>query len=807
MRTNTLRAPVLPRVLAGLVAGVSVAAIAAAVDRETFEQHAPVSNGLHHLRYFGGMGMVPAPQEPSAEDRCWQAVLPDEGLTDANVDRCLQAAVKVYGDGAVFRRESVFPRDQRPAGVGIVVKLDEGRLALTDVVPGAPGERAGLQPGDLITAIDGRSVAGQTLDALVGQLRGQPDTSVRLGVAPAQGAPREVSVTRQLSARGPVYAVPLEGAFYLRVDSYTDQLVQRASELLAQAEQAGTLRGALVVDLRGNTGGTAQWIVNLAQLLAPGASPALYTVGARPVGATVPDGAGHWRLGDATRSSLERAQQRLADLPLVVLVDKDTGSGSEWLAETWRQQVGAVLVGQPSSAVAQVRQAFDAFEGARFEVPVGVIHAGGGLPVHGHGVQPHVAMPAEPVRLGRPPSWLQAWLRDGLPAALRARQAAVEAAPPIELTPSASWACEGPMRVPLAPSSVVGAGASERVELSVSTDLYRWDLSIASSEGADDARRAEEKAAMQRRATDVRQSVQRHIQELERTLKAQEKAAGQNPRRPPPAGRDAAAGVRAMLQSRQRLLPQLGVFELSVESPSGPVPALLEIDDARVTLAWWLQGREHVLNRMLREDVPAGLRAWVEQRLAKLVPLTGGAAPTDAASENALCLPGYRWVLDGSEHQVTWRQSLEQSTRERRRLWSMSTEFNLPPAGPQPPAMASLAVQEDDNWLLEQVYDGDRCGNGPLLGVDLRRTTVAGQPGVLLVRRSRQDARASGAAPVQACRELRAIRRLPWGASGMPWRAELTLRDTDEAALDALQSQWLNALGQARLPDAWMQAR
>lgn len=805
MKAPSPRPRLLPCLLTGLAAGFSTAALAAVVDRATFEGHPPVSSALRSLQRFAGMGLAPMPHEPLPEDRCWQAVVPDEGLSDANVDRCLQAAVKIYGDGAVFRRESLFPRDQQPAGVGIAVKLEDGRLVLTDVVPGAPAEQAGLQRGDIITTLDGRSVAGQPLDALVGQLRGQPGTTVRLGVAPMQGAPRELSVTRQLNSRGPVYAVALEGATYLQLQAYTDRLVPRVSELLAQAEQAGTLRGALVVDLRGNTGGAAQLIVNLAQMLAPAASPVLYTVGAYPAEATVPEGLGHLRLGDGTRDWFGRAQERLAGLPLVVLVDKDTGSGSEWLAETWRQQAGALLLGQPTAGAAQVRRAFDAFEGARFEVPVGVIHAGGGLPLHGHGVQPHLAMPAEPVRAGRPPSWLQAWLRDGLPAALQARQAGLSRAPRADAT-SASWACAGPLRLPLDAAATVGAGLSERTELNVSTDRDRWTLSIVQSDDPAEARRAAEKADMQRRAIDARQGVQRHIQDLERTLKAQEKAAAQKPRRSPAADRDATAAVRALLQDRQRLLPQMGVFELDVHSTRGPVPALLDIDADRATLVWWLQGREHVLQRLLGEEVPNGLRARVEQRLAQLAPLTDAAMPAETASAPALCLPGYRWLLDGSEHEVSWQQSVELSTGERRRLWRMSTEFSLPPAGPQEPSLAALAMQDDDNWLLERVRDGDRCDNGPLLGLDLRRITVAGQPGVLMVRSSRQAARSDGAT-AQSCRELRAIRRLPWGLAGMPWRAELTLRDANEAQLDALQARWLDALGQARLQDAWLRPR
>ena len=77
MKTPLWRATAVPPLVASLLASFSFAAFATVVDREAFEQLAPVSEALRHLHYFDGMRMAPAPQEPSAEERCWQAVLPD----------------------------------------------------------------------------------------------------------------------------------------------------------------------------------------------------------------------------------------------------------------------------------------------------------------------------------------------------------------------------------------------------------------------------------------------------------------------------------------------------------------------------------------------------------------------------------------------------------------------------------------------------------------------------------------------------------------------------------------------------------
>lgn len=767
----------------GLTVFSGASAVSAPVTREDFARHRPVQQALDQLYRYGWFHSVSGGQP--AGDLCWAAVVPEDGLSDANVDRCLQAAVQIHGDGSVFRRTALYPKETRPAGLGVSVKLQGGRLAVTDALPGTPAEAAGVVPGEFIEAIDGRAVAGQTLDALVGQLRGEPGTQVQLQVVAAQGAVRQLTLTRRLNLLGPVYAVALEGGYYLQVGGYSEQLVPRIQSLLAQAERAGQLRGALVVDLRGNTGGMAQWIVDLAKLLAPSSLPALYTVSAKPMGAVT---AAPQRTPD---QGFQRAQQRLADLPLVVLVDRDTGSGTEGLAEIWRQQAGALVVGQPTAGLAQVKQGFEAFEGARFEVPVGVLHAGGGLPVHGHGVQPEVYWTAGPVRIGRPPEGLDAWLREALPQALRQRQARRQAAPPSAPTGTEGWACLGPVRLPPDPGLGLGAAAQGHTELTIDTERLRWTLTSDPITGDPAVAWAEEQAETEARVDADRRGMVRHLQDLAREVKAQEKAPG----------RAAANPARASLAARQRLLTQMGVHAHPVASAAGPQAGLLAVESGRVSLVWTAAGRRHELQARWGEEAPASVRALLEQRLAHLQPDAGGPADPSAG----LCVPGYRVRLDLRDHAVAWRQSLEQTAAEPAFQWHMAAEFNLPAAPPVAPALAVAVLNDDDDWLLGRDHDGLRCA-GPLATPQLLRADMAGQAGVLRVQQADQTRTREGQAAEPPCRELRSVRRLPWGTRGLPWRAELVLRGGDPAAQQALQARWADALARAWMPDAWLAA-
>jgi hypothetical protein len=69
-------------------------------------------------------------------------------------------------------------------GLGIQIAQDGDRILILGVLPNTPAARANLIPGSTITAIDGESVAGKTLDNIVTKLRGETGTPVRLTVLP-----------------------------------------------------------------------------------------------------------------------------------------------------------------------------------------------------------------------------------------------------------------------------------------------------------------------------------------------------------------------------------------------------------------------------------------------------------------------------------------------------------------------------------------------------------------------------------------------------------------------------------------------
>jgi carboxyl-terminal processing protease len=228
------------------------------------------------------------------------------------------------------------------AEVGMENTVDPGDLASCTVVTatcamvvvspldGSPAEEAGLRAGDRILAIDGRSTAGESVNSLVFEVRGEAGTDVTLTVE--RGDERlDIKITRAVIDLQEVSAELLDdGIGYIRLTSFTD----RAPGLFRDALQSLLDQGAdgIVFDLRGNPGGyivAAQGIGS--EFVASG--ELLFTVES--------DGnVQEWR----SESGILQSGQ----MPVDVLVDGGSASASEIVAAALQEHDRATIVGEPT---------------------------------------------------------------------------------------------------------------------------------------------------------------------------------------------------------------------------------------------------------------------------------------------------------------------------------------------------------------------------------------------------------------------------------------------------------------------------
>lgn len=226
-------------------------------------------------------------------------------------------------------------------GLGIHVNFEtpDGIPAVERLMFESPGARAGLRVGDRIIAIDGHPTKGESADAVIGWLRGEPGSSARVELL-RDGRPALVPVRvtrerihipsvrgkgRDAAGRMQYMLDPARRIGYLRVRSLADDTLPTAKAAMEGLQDAG-VRG-LVLDLRDCIGGKMQAALGVADLFVDRGN--LLTVVER---------------GETTRHEAEPGEY--TGFPMVVLVNAGTVSSGEILAGALKDSGRAIVVGQ-----------------------------------------------------------------------------------------------------------------------------------------------------------------------------------------------------------------------------------------------------------------------------------------------------------------------------------------------------------------------------------------------------------------------------------------------------------------------------
>jgi carboxyl-terminal processing protease len=220
------------------------------------------------------------------------------------------------------------------AGVGVQVDVRDGWIVVIAPTPGSPAERAGVQTGDRIVEVDGKSTHGWTLEEATRSFRGRPGTSVAVRIErPGVLAAIPLTLKRQPLHQSAVRRTAMlpNGVGYVDFKAFSDS----SEEELARSVQALLSRGArsLIIDLRSNPGGLLEQGTAVADLFLGKGQRIVSLKG---------------RSQEANRDYTDSTSQRWPNLPLTVLVDEKSASAAEIVAGALQDQDRAVIVGEPT---------------------------------------------------------------------------------------------------------------------------------------------------------------------------------------------------------------------------------------------------------------------------------------------------------------------------------------------------------------------------------------------------------------------------------------------------------------------------
>ena len=245
-------------------------------------------------------------------------------------------------------------------GIGATIARQGNFVVIVQPLPDTPAERAGIQPGDIVLEIDGESTEGWSVEKAVLRVRGRTGTTVELLIRRGDGTEELLPITRDEILVASVGTTPPGGALkdsndnevadlaYIRIRTFT---ARTPGELRRAIDEAGDVAG-LILDVRGNPGGLLVQTAETANLFLDGGM----------ILAQV-DRDGNEQVFNAQRGTV-------TDIPLAILQDEFSASGSELLAAALQENGRAIVVGAPSFGKGTVSQAVELSNGGAVYVSI-----------------------------------------------------------------------------------------------------------------------------------------------------------------------------------------------------------------------------------------------------------------------------------------------------------------------------------------------------------------------------------------------------------------------------------------------------
>jgi carboxyl-terminal processing protease len=235
------------------------------------------------------------------------------------------------------------------AGLGIQIDVRDGWITVVAPLPETPAERAGIETGDQIIEVDGKSTEGWKNDEAVKALRGNAGSRVGITIRRA-GIPEPIKY-RLTRAQIHMRSVPPgtlfdSGVGYISLNPVSETSAEELRQEIAAMKAKGMK--SLLMDLRGNPGGLLDQGVKVADLFLDARQEIVATRG---------------RARGSTKEFFDEARQAWPDLPIVVLVNDGTASAAEIIAGALQDHDRAVVVGAPTFGKGLVQTLFPLGEG------------------------------------------------------------------------------------------------------------------------------------------------------------------------------------------------------------------------------------------------------------------------------------------------------------------------------------------------------------------------------------------------------------------------------------------------------------
>lgn len=252
-------------------------------------------------------------------------------------------------------------------GLGIRISIKNEWLTVITPLPGTPAYRMGILPEDRIIKIEDKSTYGITIEEAVKKLRGTPGTKVNISIArEGQKDPVDYAITREIIKIETIKSKMLESDIaYVRLSEFNANSEKDLGKTLASLEKSGMQ--SLIFDLRNNPGGLLDVAVDVCKEFVGDGKLIVYTQGRNP---------------ESRRDYFTQGKAPHSKLPMIILVNRGSASGSEIVAGAMQDLKRALIVGTTTFGKGSVQSVFPLQEGNALRLTTAKYYTPSGRSIH-----------------------------------------------------------------------------------------------------------------------------------------------------------------------------------------------------------------------------------------------------------------------------------------------------------------------------------------------------------------------------------------------------------------------------------------
>jgi carboxyl-terminal processing protease len=262
-------------------------------------------------------------------------------------------------------------------GIGAFVATEDDKIVIIAPVAGSPADEAGIRAGDVILEVDGRPTAEMSLTEVVLAVQGPKGTKVTLSILhQGETEPVLIEIVRAEIEVPSVRFEMMDDTAYIDITNFSERT---AGELAPVMEEVKQQASGIILDLRSNPGGLLDSVVGVASFFLN-----------EGVVLDVVDNEGK-------HFSYSVEPGLATDLPMVVLVDEYSASGSEVLAGALQDYGRAVIAGQKTFGKGSANTLYELEDGSALYITYARWLTPDGRLIEGEGIQPDYVLDLENV--------------------------------------------------------------------------------------------------------------------------------------------------------------------------------------------------------------------------------------------------------------------------------------------------------------------------------------------------------------------------------------------------------------------------